>query len=796
MNNQFEKILNEHLIELINLTGLGLCFTDSDFQILWANDVFKKWFSAYKEKNLINLIEEKTNKEDSLIYQSVMIDKSNKFEIKSSALYKWFIISVLKLIEDNKSLYLFLLDDTTEKKTVFENYISQLELLDNVEDGIYSTDFNNRITYWNKGAEKIYGYNAKEVIGKIINKDFKLHEELDSETQLQTLSELEKYRTCYFKRREYKKDASEIWIEGNISLITDLGDKPVGLIYIVRDITGKLTSEILNYLNANLQKSLRDITANLIHDASFSDILIQIVKKCKELTESKFCGIIQCTEHKSEILEIISDEEIDDQKKEILKKSSFTIRSWLELNKRSLTTFDQQVPEILISLKDSMEVNEFIISPVILKNDVDYFFIAGADSYFLQRFKVEIVNSFASLFSFIISYFEKKLMQETLEEKLKQIQKYELTTNLISGIVHDFKNLLNGIQASIELIKKKYFSSLPENVITDVEQLLFRGLDLSKSLLEIGKPLKPNKKEFNLKDLLDDVSKFAQNICPKNIKVIKEYDHNQPFLFADYSQLHQVLTNLIVNARDAMPEGGSIKISTKNVTISEKDYIDNLKLKPGNYVLIEIQDTGVGIPQEHLNKIFEPYFTTKDTQKGTGLGLFISQNIIQKHNGLIEVESTPSKGTTIKVYLPCILKEEKMTEEKIEMKYKEQPTILLVDDEDTIRSLLSEMLSFQNFFVIEASSGEEAIKKFETNKEKVDLIILDYFLTDMNGDKVLEKIRELKTNIPVFIATGVMDDSIIEKLKQLRVDKFIEKPYEFDSLLSSISIYVQASINH
>ncbi len=796
MNNQFEKILNEHLIKLINLTGFGLCFTDSDFQILWANDVFEKWYGASKEKKLINLIEEKTNKEDSIIYQSLIINNSNKIEIKNSVLNKWFIISVLKFTEDNNVFYLFLFDDTTEKKTVFESYIAQLELLDNVEDGIYSTDFENRITYWNKGAEKTYGYKADEVIGKIINVDFKLHDELDAETQLQTLSELEKYRTCYLKRKEYKKDGSEIWIEGNISLITDLGDKPIGLIYIVRDITGKLTSEILNYINANLQKTLRDITANLINDASFSDITIQIVKKCKELTESKFCGIIKATEHKSEVLEFISDKILEEQKKEILRTSSFTIKSWLELNKKSLTTFSQPHPEILISLKELLVTEEFIISPVIIKNEVNYFFIAGSDSYFLPRFKVEIVNSFASLFSFIVSYYEKKLMQESLEEKLKQIQKYKLTTNLISGIVHDFKNLLNGIQASIELIKQKYFSSLPENVINDVEQLLFRGLDLSRSLLEIGKPLKPNKKEFNLKDLLNDIFKLATNICTKNIKVIKEYDKKQPYLFADYSQLHQVLTNLIVNARDAMPEGGSLIISAKEMTISDKDYIDSPKLKPGDYVCIKIQDTGVGIPHEHLNKIFEPYFTTKDSQKGTGLGLFISQNIIQKHNGLIEVESTPGKGTTFKVYLPCIIKEEKMAEEKREIKYKEQPTILLVDDEDTIRSLLSEMLSFQNFLVIEASSGEEAIKKFEANKEKVDLVILDYFLTDMNGDKVLEKIRELRKDVPVFIATGLMEDSIIEKLKQMRVDKFIEKPYEFDSLLSLISIYVQASINH
>lgn len=213
-----------------------------------------------------------------------------------------------------------------------------------------------------------------------------------------------------------------------------------------------------------------------------------------------------------------------------------------------------------------------------------------------------------------------------------------MTSNLISGVVHDFKNLLNGIQATIDLIKSKYSDSLPTPILNEIENLILRGLELSKSLLEINKPLKPSKTIFKLHKLLNEIFTLAQRICPENIKVLKEFDE-LPEVYADYSQLHQVFVNLIMNAKDAMPDGGILKIETEFVHITEKDFILNPKLKSGNYVVVKVEDTGIGIPKEHIQKIFEPFYTTKETRKGTGLGLFISQNIINRHNGYIEVES-------------------------------------------------------------------------------------------------------------------------------------------------------------
>jgi CheY-like chemotaxis protein len=350
---------------------------------------------------------------------------------------------------------------------------------------------------------------------------------------------------------------------------------------------------------------------------------------------------------------------------------------------------------------------------------------------------------------------------------------------------------LNGLQASIDLMKQKFGDTIPSKSFKEIDTLINRGLELSRSLMEIGKPLKPMKTQFNLKQLLDEVYELAKKICREKIKVIKNYNDSSPDIYADFNQLHQVLLNLIVNARDAMPNGGELIISSEEKTISEKEFIENPKIKSGEYIVITIEDTGSGIPKEYLDKIFEPYFTTKDKQKGTGLGLFISQNIVNKHNGIITVESVLGKGTKFQIYLPFI-KTEKMVEKKVVQQIsKSNPTILLVDDEEMIRNLLSEMLSYQNFEIIEAGSVTEAINLFEKFIEKIDLVILDYFLKDSTGADILKFIREKNQDIPVFVATGLMDETIVETLNELKVDKIIEKPYEFETLLASINNYIK-----
>lgn len=781
------------LVDLITSSKYGLVILDASGKILWRNKIFAELFSE-NTQNFIEIVEEEQNLNNSIIAYSNKTQSFQIREIYNKSIARWLLINCYPFEIKNEKFFLVLLDDTTERKKVFESYISQLEILDNVEDGIYSTDFENRIQYWNRGAEKIYGFTAQEVVGKIVNKDFFLYNDFDEETKNQITIELEKYRTYSFIREEFRKDGTKIWVEGNVTLLTSSSDKPIGLIYIVRDITSKRASELLNLINADLQKALRDITANLLSDFSYTDLSFQIVKKCKELTEAKFASIIRSDEISNEIVEFQSEVFLDEATKIDLLNITSSIKNWLQLNKKHLSSIDNDGNEIIESLRTILKLNHFIISPCIIKNEVKVFILVGAEEFSYPNFRIEIVKSFASLYSFIKTYFNKKLLQESLEQKLNQAHKYELASKIISGVVHDFKNILLGIKNAEELIKKINTDKAINTYIMEIDKLIKRGINISKNLMEIGRPLQPQKIEFYAHDFLNDIVSLSQHILPSSINITKEYPDTLPKLYADYNQLHQVFMNLLINAKDAMDNVGTITISANEKTISEKEFINNPQLKSGTYLVISITDTGEGIPPELISKIFGPYFTTKSPEKGTGLGLFISQNIISKHNGYIEVQSTLGKGTTFSIYLP-ILKEETVEEPvKIPTKVVKEATILIVDDEETIRSLLAEMLNYNGYNTIQAESGEEAIRIVNQNIDKIDLIILDYFLKDINGDFILEKIKSLKKDLPVFIATGVIEEDIVKKLNEQKADKIIEKPYDFEKLLQYISNYIKISV--
>lgn len=782
------------LVDLITSSKYGLVILDNSGKILWRNKIFAELFSE-NTQNFIETVEEEQNLNNSIIAHSNKTQFFQIREIYNKSIARWLLISCYPFEIKNEKFFLVLLDDTTERKNVFESYISQLEILDNVEDGIYSTDFENRIQYWNRGAEKIYGFTTKEVVGKIVNKDFFLYKEFDEETKNQITIELEKYRTYSFIREEFRKDGTKIWVEGNVTLLTSSFDKPIGLIYIVRDITSKRASEFLNLINADLQKALRDITANLLSDFSYNDLLFQIVKKCKELTEGKLASIIRSDEISNEIVEFQSEIFFDEATKNDLLNITPYINNWLQLNKKHLSSIDNDGSEIIESLRTIFKLNHFIISPCIIKNEINAFILVGAEEFSYPNYRIEIVKSFASIYSFIKTYFDKKILQELLEQKVNQAHKYELASKIISGVVHDFKNILLGIKNAEELIKKINTDKTINTYIIEIDKLIERGINISKNLMEIDRPLQPQKIEFYAHDFLNDIVSFSEHIFPSSIKIKKEYPDSLPKLYADYNQLHQVFMNLLINAKDAMNNVGTITISTNEKIVSEKEFINNPQLKSGTYLVISITDTGEGIPPELISKIFEPYFTTKSLDKGTGLGLFISQNIISKHNGYIEVKSTLGKGTTFSIYLP-IIKEETFEEPlKIPTKVVKEATILLVDDEKTIRFLLSEMLNYQGYNTLQVGSGEEAIQIINQNIDKIDLVILDYFLKDINGDVVLERIKSIRKDLPVFIATGVMEEEIVKKLYGQNADKIIEKPYNFEKLLQEISNYIKIAEN-
>jgi two-component system, cell cycle sensor histidine kinase and response regulator CckA len=253
------------------------------------------------------------------------------------------------------------------------------------------------------------------------------------------------------------------------------------------------------------------------------------------------------------------------------------------------------------------------------------------------------------------------------------------------------------------------------------------------------------------------------------------------------NQIDQILMNLAVNARDAMPEGGKLTIETNNIVLDEEYCSFDPLVKPGRYVLIEVSDTGTGMNKETASHIFEPFFTTKEEGKGTGLGLAVIYGIVEQHGARIVCDSAPSVGTTFRIYFPAI--EEVHEEEYFENKEPprgESETLLLVDDEPHLRDIVARQLVGANYRVIKASNGNEALKLYEQHRKQISLVILDLLMPGMGGKQCLEALRKLDPNVRVLIASGALNSEIEADLKEIGASGLIAKPFDTAQFLEEI----------
>jgi PAS domain S-box-containing protein len=388
--------------------------------------------------------------------------------------------------------------------------------------------------------------------------------------------------------------------------------------------------------------------------------------------------------------------------------------------------------------------------------------------------------------------------EKALEQRNKvliQAQKLESIGTLAGGIAHDFNNLLQSIMGFSEiLLSEKVPNSEEYEYLKEIQNAAINGSKLAKQLLMFIRKNDYNFRALNMNDEISNITKTISSIIPKMIEVTTSLDPDIHEIKGDASQFQQVLMNLAVNARDAMPNGGVLTFSTKNVYL-DKDFCEmNMLSEPGTYVLISVRDTGTGIPQKVLDRIFEPFFTTKEPGKGTGLGTFIVYTIIKNHKGMIKCYSEVGKGTEFKIYLPAIKEKESIIGEQSileDMTLKGEESILIVDDEESIRKFTSKILVQNGYSVHLANSAEEAFILLEESKIKCDLMILDMIMPGMGGEKLLEKLLMFykdASNIPfkIIISTGYssVDNSIMKKMPFIK--DYLVKPFNSQDFLRTI----------
>ncbi|MFH0784926.1 MAG: response regulator [Pseudomonadota bacterium] len=375
---------------------------------------------------------------------------------------------------------------------------------------------------------------------------------------------------------------------------------------------------------------------------------------------------------------------------------------------------------------------------------------------------------------------------EKLQQQLLHAQKMEAIGTLAGGVAHDFNNLLQGVQGYTELLLLKAGGQNTRE-LQEILRAAKRGGELTRQLLTFSRKVKSNLVPVDLNQVISGLRDLLERTIPKMIKVTLHLKSNLDFVNADASQIEQVLMNLAVNARDAMPDGGHLTIGTEDIVMDVRYNTVLPEMVPGPYVLLAVSDTGQGMDQETQNRIFDPFFTTKAIGKGTGLGLAIVYGIVKNHKGHIVCYSEPAKGTTFKIYLPAIQHlQTAILGEAAEELPRGTETILLVDDESFIRDIGRQILTEFGYTVLSATDGESALEIYEREKEKIALIILDIIMPGMGGEQCLKKMVERHSPVKVIIASGYSASSLLGNIVGSGAADFIDKPYDVGKMLRTI----------
>jgi two-component system, cell cycle sensor histidine kinase and response regulator CckA len=386
--------------------------------------------------------------------------------------------------------------------------------------------------------------------------------------------------------------------------------------------------------------------------------------------------------------------------------------------------------------------------------------------------------------------------RKRLETQFRQTQKMEALGQLAGGITHDFNNMLTAVSGYLQLILMDTDKDTPLfKDLIQVKIAVDRGAGLTKRLRYFASGAAGERVPTNLNSLIKESYELLRHTFPLNIEIKLNLQSDLWIINADPSQLSHVIMNFCVNARDAIGEKnlscknddslkGRVILETQNLVLDEKAAIHFFNLSPGRYIRLRVIDNGIGMSQDILDKLYEPFFTTKKMQKGTGLGLSINYGIIQKHQGFIDVHSEVGKGSAFEIYLPVPQIEPVVLndEQDIPVLSSKKETILVVDDETQILALIERLLVRCGYRVILAENGRHAITIYENKKNSIDLVILDLIMPEVDGKDCLTKLQKMNPAIKVILTTGFTADSSAHELIKDGVLGVIEKPFELPQL--------------
>lgn len=384
--------------------------------------------------------------------------------------------------------------------------------------------------------------------------------------------------------------------------------------------------------------------------------------------------------------------------------------------------------------------------------------------------------------------------KKQLEQQLFQAQKMESIGTLAGGIAHDFNNILGGILGYASFMKMKMKRDDPNIKYLDViEKSTQRASELTGKLLAFARGGRYNVQPLDLNTIVEETLSIIERTFDKAIDIQLDLLPSLPRVEADATQIQQVIMNVCVNARDAMPDGGTLTIRTGTEQVQGANGAGNSKFRSGQHVVLSIKDTGIGMDEQTKQRIFEPFFTTKSHQKGSGLGMAMVYGVVKNHGGFIRIESAPQKGSEISIYLPAMADRATRSKKKAQASPERNKKIMIVDDEENIRMLLKDILETQGYKVLCCADGMEALQTYKDQHGEIGLVILDMIMPRLGGRETFLKMKEINPEIRCLLSSGYSQEGKAQQILRDGVLGFIQKPFQAQTILQSVQEVLQGN---
>ncbi|PAW84957.1 MAG: hypothetical protein B9S33_10735 [Pedosphaera sp. Tous-C6FEB] len=652
----------------------------------------------------------------------------------------WILVRASAIYEkDGQVVADGITSDITERKRAEAALRSSEERFQMVgratNDVVWDWDLTNDLLWWGTGFQTLFGYPAGEIEPTIESWTSRVHPEEQARVVAKIHAAIDQGEQLWSDEYRFRrKDGSYAFIYDRGFVIKDTAGRPIRMIGAMQDMTERRQAEEQIRAQARLLDLAGDaiIVRNLNHEVLYWNHGAERIYgwsaaevRGRRVTELVFRDTKQFETAQTEILEQ---------------------GEW----KGELKQFGRTGREIIVSSRWT------------LVRDA-----AG------QPASVLVINSDIT-------------ENKRLESQFLRAQRMESIGTLAGGVAHDLNNILAPIMMSAPLLRMKELPAVDfERLLDTIEINAQRGSDIVRQLLAFGRGIEGERVVVQPRHMIREMSKMARETFPKNISITSEVPDTLWPIRGDPTHLHQILLNLCINARDAMPGGGNLRITAENQLIDEHYAAQHAETKPGPYILLKVADSGHGIPREIMDKIFDPFFTTKEVGKGTGLGLATVMGIIKSHGGVISVSSEIGKGTSFNILLPALpgaTAAEADGPRQLLLRG-EGETVLVVDDEPGILTATVRLLRTQNYQVLVATDGAEALSVFSKNRDRVQVILTDVMMPEMDGLALVRVVRKISPTLKIIASSGLERDAKFDELRALGVNAFLTKPYSAEKLL-------------